>query len=297
MKYDRFDLWLYSLMLLCVIVASIYLLVNVTQHDYTGIYYIRIQLYLFMPFALGLIVFSYFYQKEAPRLAFITWAYVTYFLIYLSLGYLTTSVQFTPFNPIDPILIRMDQFLHFDSLQALEWGHRYLSLHVLLALSYDSLDYQLLFLPYLLSFFLYQERSVKVFYMATLISALIGMSFYYFFPTAAPAHYFHSTLFSLAEQNTYYKFYSVHHYLPIYSSTGGLIAFPSFHIIWAFLITYAYRNIALLFFPLLIINLILTAATLLLGWHYLVDVLGGISVATLSLVISEKTYQWCQYHA
>ena len=248
MKYDRFNLLIYSLMLFSVVVASVYLLINVIGFDYTGIYYVQIKTYLFMPAAFGLIIFAYHYQKEVPRLAFITWSYVTYFLIYLSLGYLATSIQFTPFHPIDPTLIHLDKLLHFDSVTALQWGCHFQLLHLLLELFYGLLPYQLLFLPYFLAFFPGQERSVKVFYLATLISTLIGGSIYYFFPTVAPAHYFHCHLFSLEEKNTYYKFYSLHHYLPIYSSDGGLIAFPSFHVIWALLITYSYRHIKSLFY-------------------------------------------------
>lgn len=58
---------------------------------------------------------------------------------------------------------------------------------------------------------------------------------------------------------------------------SGVVAFPSYHIVMALLVTcYAWRSIA--FLPLLLLNLPMIPATLAHGGHHLVDLFGGAAV-------------------
>jgi membrane-associated phospholipid phosphatase len=62
-----------------------------------------------------------------------------------------------------------------------------------------------------------------------------------------------------------------------FGSVDGLITFPSFHTIWAILLTVAYRQ------PVAracsgVLNGVVILATLTTGWHYLSDVLAGILI-------------------
>ena len=135
-----------------------------------------------------------------------------------------------------------------------------------------------------------EGRAVMTFMFALLISYFIGTLIYYFFPTIAPAALFHSPLFTFQEHDTYIKFYEIHHHLMPTTTQGGMIAFPSFHVIWASLLIYVTRPRWWLFLPLLAWNAILISSTMLLGWHYLADALCGIVLAAGSIWVSEKIY-------
>lgn len=62
----------------------------------------------------------------------------------------------------------------------------------------------------------------------------------------------------------------------------GLISFPSFHTAAALLVVWSLRQ-TWWFWPMLVIDALLIAATVLLGIHYAVDVLGGMAVVGLAI--------------
>jgi hypothetical protein len=63
----------------------------------------------------------------------------------------------------------------------------------------------------------------------------------------------------------------------------GLIAFPSFHIVLAFVATYYARNLRWLFPAYLLINLIVLPAVLAHGGHHLCDIPAGIAVFAFAI--------------
>ncbi len=71
---------------------------------------------------------------------------------------------------------------------------------------------------------------------------------------------------------------------------GGMIAFPSFHVAWAVLTTYAALPVRRLFWAVAALNVLVVASTVLLGWHYLVDVPAGLLLGALSLYAGERTH-------
>ncbi len=64
------------------------------------------------------------------------------------------------------------------------------------------------------------------------------------------------------------------------SHAQGLITFPSFHAVWALLLTDAFRNRAIT-----ILNALIIVSTLTTGWHYGIDTLAGIGLALLLIKI------------
>ena len=63
----------------------------------------------------------------------------------------------------------------------------------------------------------------------------------------------------------------------------GLIGFPSFHIVLAILVTWYARSWKIIFLPLTVINLVVFVATPIQGGHHVIDVVGGVAVAVLSI--------------
>ncbi len=64
---------------------------------------------------------------------------------------------------------------------------------------------------------------------------------------------------------------------------AGIVAFPSFHVLLAILTAVALSAIRWLRIPVWALALLVGISTLTTGWHYLVDVVGGIVLAIISL--------------
>ena len=72
----------------------------------------------------------------------------------------------------------------------------------------------------------------------------------------------------------------------------GLVTFPSFHTTWAILLAAAFWHRKRLFIPFALLNGVVIAGTLTTGWHYFVDVLGGVAVAVVTILLSRRLRRW-----
>jgi len=70
----------------------------------------------------------------------------------------------------------------------------------------------------------------------------------------------------------------------------GIISFPSFHASMAVLFTAAVRGNRYLFVPTFCLNAILLIATVVIGYHYFVDVLAGVTIAFAALYCARAIY-------
>lgn len=225
-------------------------------------------------------VFLYYRDHSHPYKLFareVLYFYLTIAVIIIA----TNAVQLTPFAPIDPLLIKIDRALGFDQAQWMKWVAGIPWLHNVLVLGYASIKYQLILVPLIviINSQFYQMRS---FYLLLLISCLIGFSFYYFFPSKAPSSYINSAYFTAEQYATGIKFDQIHQHRQPGTLEGGLIAMPSFHTIWAWLCTFLACDIPIVFFILVPLNIILTIACVLLGWHYLADIPGSLVILLVS---------------
>ncbi|KTC78693.1 phosphatase PAP2 family protein [Legionella cincinnatiensis] len=193
----------------------------------------------------------------------------------------TNAVQLTPFSPIDPSIVDVENYLHFPMESVVAWTNNHPKFKYLLGVTYDSLTYQMSILP-LFVIFTCHFHLVREYYFYLLCTTLIGFSFYYFFPTTAPASVLNSTLFSISQIATGLKFEQIHHYINPTTNDGGLIALPSFHAIWAILCVNLVRDWKILWIILSVINLFLIASCVLLGWHYITDIIGSFIVLWIS---------------
>ncbi|MBA2656864.1 MAG: phosphatase PAP2 family protein [Tatlockia sp.] len=207
-----------------------------------------------------------------------------FFLLFSVIAFATNAVQFAPFRPIDKSLILIDQALGIHLDKIIGWTLNKPSLKDILVLSYDSLPMQMTYLPLLL-IFCRQFYYLREYYSLLLITTLLGFLFYYFWPTLGPASVFNSPYFSNAQHATGIKFIEIHSKIVPSTQEGGMIAMPSFHMIWALLGLNLSRCSTLIFIPLLILNVLLISSCILLGWHYLIDLLGSIITLGISYLI------------
>jgi len=193
----------------------------------------------------------------------------------------TNGVQYTPFPPIDKHLIQLERYMGINLPLMLDWLQSHPLLKFCLAVSYDSLAYQIAFIPLIIILFStkntpdYKPRLYR-FYLLILWSSFWGFGFYYFFPTTAPASNMDSPWFIQSQYDTGLKFYQLRHYIQPTTMDGGMIAFPSFHSIWALLCLYLIWPWKWAFLLLLLVNTGLLISCVLLGWHYPLDILASV---------------------
>lgn len=213
---------------------------------------------------------------------------IYFYLTLLVITIATNVIQYTPFKPIDLKIVYFEQYMNISLKDMMDWSFSYPTLILILRHVYNSLVQQIIFIPLLVIITLRFEIIHK-YYFLLLISATIGFVFYYFFPTTAPASVIDSPHFSLSQKSTGIKFNEIHNYINPTTIDGGMIALPSFHVIWAWFSVYILKEWKIAFTIMAIFNLVLVAACVLLGWHYTTDVIGSIIV----IVLSHYCYHLC----
>ncbi len=263
------------------LLSTIVLLINYYYYAYPGNDYFPPQ-YVESVILLGLMLLGTFLFFGHDNPFTLRAQYLVYWFIVLSLiGIATNAVQYTPFPVIDTYIIKFesDWGLHLGKL--MNWAFKYPWFITLLTTAYQSLVLQIFLLPLLVIIykrFVYLEE----FFFLLLFTCLLGFGFYYFFPTIAPATLINSPHFSVSQQATALKFYQLHHYIVPTTIDGGMISLPSFHAIWAWFCLYLVRSWRFLFVCLLPLNILLVSSCVLLGWHYVSDILASVILVLLA---------------
>ena len=281
---------IYWLLALNFFIGLALMLTNQLTHDYYGtIYFTTSWQLVIVPLVLLSSAVLYFHDILPPRVSLTLLTFSLYALSLCAGLILTQGIETTPFATIDSYLAHADQLLGFNQTALLPLVYKHHWLMKLFMWGYDSIIPELIVLPLLLSLLL-QDRATKVFLIALLVSYPIGTLLFYFFPTTAPASVMHSSYFTFQEHDTYIKFYEMHHHLNVTTDEGGLVAFPSFHVIWGVLLIYLAHSKKWLFYAILLWNIVMIGSTLALGWHYLIDVMSGITIAAIAIMIGEYSY-------
>lgn len=280
------DLWLAACLAGAALLSAVFIFINVLGPRYTGISYFPRE---FAPLIVLALHFSWFARKlraQAPRASYLMAEASNYALAMTALAAVVTAIQFTPFPPIDASLLRLDKALGYNGDAVLGWTCAHPLLRRALMACYDSTDLQLILVP-MIPLFSGEDKRLRLFILAIIYAFLLGGLFYYFFPSSGPATLSTSPYFLPMQRATFMKFLQVHSRRPVTTMLGGMIAFPSFHVAWSVLLPYAARGQKNIFAGLLALNAVVIASTLLLGWHYLVDVPGGIILALAALGLAK----------
>jgi len=200
----------------------------------------------------------------------------------------TNAMQYTPFPPIDHHILRWSEWMHVDFSHMMMWTHAHPTLYHIMEWIYESLTYQLTYLPLIL-IVLGRFKRLHEYYFMLLFTALIGFSFYYFFPTTAPASVIDSPYFTEAQHATELKFKQIHSHIMPSTREGGMIALPSFHVIWAWLCVWLVRDWKWVFRPLLLLNISMVISCVLLGWHYILDVMASMIILIIAHSVLNHT--------
>ena len=179
-------------------------------------------------------------------------------IIYFSISLIIfAAIITTPFPTIDRHLVQWDHALGFNVTTLMTWAHQHPFLLQILRYSYNTWLYQILLTPLLLAL-LNRPKEISWYFTAGAMCYVFWMFIYYFFPTIAPAGVMHNPYFTLPQYDLVRRFYEVHLSLPISSyGGGGMIAFPSGHVMFSLLVLIALRKVKVIFYPLLAINSLL----------------------------------------
>lgn len=203
-------------------------------------------------------------------------------LMFLSMQALTVGIQFTPFAPIDHLIYQIEPL---PLTKIIAWTHLFPKLTDGLEKIYQSLTIGLFNLPFLMLFLSPREK-IHEWIKFLLVSACLGFTFYYVFPSCGPASIFQDlSIFKQYQLDNFIKFQQIHQGLTPSTANGGLIALPSYHVIWAWAITRCFQNTYLPLFALAWLWFIgICCSCVMLGWHYSVDIIASFGI----IVITEK---------
>lgn len=264
--------------------------INAAFFHYTGISYFPREGWWLAFVALDFAIFGYWVRERSPYSSFVAVNLAFYALTAAVMGALTTGVQYSPFLRIDFVLAHWDARLGWDTVAVLHWVAERPWLRAFLNLCYNSTELQLVLAPFVAAL-AHDRRRLRVFLYGIVYSSIAGSLIYYFFPSSGPAGIFQSSDFLAVQRLTHFKFRQVHNFQPVTTLLGGLIAFPSFHVCWSVLATYVALPRRGIFRALAALNILVISSTVLLGWHYLVDVLAGILLAIVCLWAGEVTHR------
>lgn len=217
-------------------------------------------------------------RQRFPRLSYFFLG-ILYMIIFIYSMFLTCgSAMLTPSTHLlNYQLLQWDLALGFNQLPLVVWASKHDILHSILQFGYGSWGYQLaLVCPVLALCKQYQQ--IRQWTLGGILAILIVATIYYFFPSLPPASVYPEYHFDSGCYECINRFYLLHSYQRFAFTQCGLIVFPSCHVIYALFTTWAFRNIKWILWPVIVLNVILIASTLLLGMHFLVDVLGAVVV-------------------
>jgi membrane-associated phospholipid phosphatase len=130
-------------------------------------------------------------------------------------------------------------------------------------------------------------KQAREFLLGNLVAFAIGVPLFALLPAVGPWTYFHLAP-NPAQAACWAQLASMR--LPgpylFQDQATGVVCFPSFHVIWAILCAAALWGFRPIRIPVALLSAMIIASTLTTGWHYFIDVLGGITVAVLSMAIA-----------
>jgi hypothetical protein len=241
----------------------------------------------------------YRHYRDSERIALTMHAFGLYIIYWLFCGVFNTVLLPLRSEPIDAALVRADAWLGYSWPDLCAWIAGYPVLNVILRTVYSLTASQLLLSFVLLGFLLDRQR-LHTAMLTTVLGSLMVIFCWALLPSAGASAYWvlapeidsavQPAVDSAhgAELYRLYK-YGVHDLTTI--SVKGLVGFPSFHTVMAFISIVAvwpyraFRN------ALLVAGIFLFPAILIHGGHNLVDLIAGLAIAVIAWLLSSVIFE------
>jgi len=189
-----------------------------------------------------------------------------------------------PLQAVDKILFDWHAFIAFvDSRPALAW---------VLGQSYQSFAIQVLVLPIVLSMLGKTARAYRMVIAFGLIG-FVSSAIAIWFPALGTYPTYIGNEAAPENINTYYGYFFLQQFDAVRSDPAfvftprdlaGIVTFPSVHAAVAILCMWATWDLALIRLPMLVLNMLMATSAISHANHYLIDVIGGIAVATICII-------------
>jgi hypothetical protein len=198
-----------------------------------------------------------------------------------------TAATAATFNyPLRDLLwqrLDLDLGIHVSGIMA--WAARHPNLQRTLAVAYDYI-HPMMLLAILLPPLLGKRKAAERYILANALGFVIGLPFMVFLPAIGPWvtwHFAPSLSQGICEASILTLRKGA---IPTDGLFGATVCLPSFHTFWALLSAQALCPFRLLRYPAIVLAGLIVASTLTTGWHYGVDVIAGIFMASVCTALA-----------
>lgn len=194
---------------------------------------------------------------------------------------------------VDDRLAVCDAALGFHLPAVVAWVQRHPLAGLFLQIAYSSLLPQTLLVIAVLGL-TGRHRELHGFLMPFFLSLVLVLVAFALWPAAGPfAQYgFEPSAVQRRYLDHLHGFRNGVYTVISWRAAEGLVTFPSFHTAAALLLAYALRWNRWSFVCSALVNLAVIVGTLTTGWHYLVDVLGGVALAVTAVALCRAMERW-----
>ncbi|HEY7422901.1 MAG TPA: phosphatase PAP2 family protein [Gemmataceae bacterium] len=234
---------------------------------------------------LGIVFYSWRRERRiVVILAVVFWS-LTFGVLYLPSMYLAARCP-TPFR--DDLLARMDRAIGIEVPDVLRLTNALPGVKAFLDRCYNMLLYLMtaaIMLPPLCR----RVYRSKEYLIACVASAILAFPLFAVLPARGPWCYYGYPATSEQEKVTQVlvALKSDDTFVLNLCAPEGLISFPSFHTVLALLAAFALWPVPYVRGPAALLAALIVLSTLTTGWHYLIDVVAGVLVATLSCALAK----------
>ena len=188
---------------------------------------------------------------------------------------------------VDAKLMAADATIGIHVPDIVTWTRSHSTLHDWLFTAYNSLSIQTAFVICLLGF-TGDRINLEDYVLQFMFSTAIAVGIFAVAPAMGPCveYNYEGTAAQMGYVHHLNELRSGERTVVTWRNAEGLITFPSFHTTWAILLAWACRRRRYLNVALWILNGIVVLSTVALGWHYGVDVPGGIILAVVAISAS-----------
>ncbi|SAK73042.1 PAP2 family protein [Caballeronia calidae] len=185
---------------------------------------------------------------------------------------------------VENSLLRFDQVIGFDWPAVYGWVQSHPAVRQILGFAYASGFWQLIGIPAVLGLLGRREDLSMFFFLLALSSIYLLVVSTPFPATSAFEHFKVSDTDALSSVSDFSVLRDGSMRTFDLQRTQGLVSLPSFHTALAVIFAYSLRRILFLFWPAVILDVLMIASTPTQGGHYLGDVLAGLVLSALTIV-------------